>query len=118
MFSRRTTLFWRHDNEIGNAYGSTLIRMLLGSDFNKSLKSKAFTVMETLFTPGCPCCAEELGAGGVPAAPSEPRRHSESAPKEFLRKELTQCQYCYKSKNSGITLQKCAACLIDVYCVC
>ncbi|KAF8175907.1 hypothetical protein K438DRAFT_1847259 [Mycena galopus ATCC 62051] len=33
-----------------------------------------------------------------------------------LRKELIQCQFCYKSKGSGVTLQKCAGCKIDLYC--
>lgn len=73
--------------------------------------------MDNFFHPGCPECAQEQGANGVPIAPGK-HRHAQSDPAEPIRKELTQCQYCFKSRAAGVTLQKCAACKIDIYCVC
>ena len=69
------------------------------------------------FHPDCPDCAQELGLGGVPPAPGK-HRHPVSDPAETNRKELTQCQHCYKSRAAGAVLQKCAACKVDLYCVC
>jgi len=69
-----------------------------------------------LFNPNCPCCVQEMGLNGVPPAPSSGHRHPESDASESARKDLTQCQYCFKSRGSGITLQKCAACKVDMYC--
>ncbi|KAF8202741.1 hypothetical protein K438DRAFT_1758055 [Mycena galopus ATCC 62051] len=72
----------------------------------------------SVFNSNCPeCVAERIDPtikGDAPPAPCH--RHAMSDPKETLRKELTQCQYCLKSKGSGATLQKCGACLIDIYC--
>ncbi|KAI0076495.1 hypothetical protein K474DRAFT_1662851 [Panus rudis PR-1116 ss-1] len=65
--------------------------------------------MDNLFTPGCPCCMEELGIGGVPPAPESNHRHPNSIPKEPFRKELTQCQNCWKSKSSEVSLFRCEA---------
>ncbi|KAJ7689951.1 hypothetical protein B0H17DRAFT_1134667 [Mycena rosella] len=39
-----------------------------------------------------------------------------SDPKETGCKELTERQYCYKSKGPGVSLQKCGACQVDLYC--
>ncbi|KAJ7331049.1 hypothetical protein DFH08DRAFT_882204 [Mycena albidolilacea] len=66
------------------------------------------------FNPNCPHCVEEhvhqtLNAD-APSAPSH--RYSTSDPKETLR----QCQYCFKSKGAGVTLQRCGTYEIDIYC--
>ncbi|KAF5325093.1 hypothetical protein D9619_010016 [Psilocybe cf. subviscida] len=38
-------------------------------------------------------------------------------PKDWVRKELTQCQHCYKSRMSGgAKLSKCGGCKIAQYC--
>jgi hypothetical protein len=71
--------------------------------------------MEGLFHPDCPDCAQELGLNGVPPAPGKHRAVSD--PAETNRKELTQCQFCYKSRAEGAVLQKCAGCKVDLYCV-
>ncbi|KAJ6471590.1 hypothetical protein C8R47DRAFT_1297351 [Mycena vitilis] len=39
-----------------------------------------------------------------------------SGRRQTLRKELTQCQYCYKSKGPGVSLQRCGGCGVDIYC--
>ncbi|GJE89420.1 zinc finger MYND domain-containing protein [Phanerochaete sordida] len=33
-----------------------------------------------------------------------------------LRKQLTQCQHCWKHKTQGVTFKRCSACQIEVYC--
>ncbi|KAJ6454207.1 hypothetical protein C8R45DRAFT_882233 [Mycena sanguinolenta] len=71
------------------------------------------------FDPNCPHCAAERDvaeklARGAPPAPCH--RHVKSDPKETLRKELTQCQHCFKSRGPGVTLQRCGACQVDLYC--
>ncbi|KAJ6496069.1 hypothetical protein C8R45DRAFT_802451, partial [Mycena sanguinolenta] len=48
--------------------------------------------------------------------PAPCHRHPNSDPKETQRKKNTQCQYCFKSKGPGVTLHRCAACEIDLYC--
>ncbi|KAJ7731241.1 hypothetical protein B0H16DRAFT_1427548 [Mycena metata] len=70
------------------------------------------------FNPSCEhCIAERVQAALNAEAPPAPcHRHAESDPKQTIRKELTQCQYCYKSKGSGVTLRSCAACEVDMYC--
>ncbi|CAL1708653.1 unnamed protein product [Somion occarium] len=70
----------------------------------------------SLFTPGCPCCAEELGLGGIPAASGSRHRHPASDPRERGRKELTQCQQCWRSKAPGVTPFRCTGCKVDLYC--
>ncbi|OBZ69682.1 hypothetical protein A0H81_10192 [Grifola frondosa] len=37
-------------------------------------------------------------------------------PREYLRKEFIQCQNCFKSRGSGVTLSRCAGCQIELYC--
>ncbi|GJE89436.1 zinc finger MYND domain-containing protein [Phanerochaete sordida] len=32
------------------------------------------------------------------------------------RKELTQCQYCWKRKAPGVTFHRCSGCKVDIYC--
>ncbi|KAJ7866666.1 hypothetical protein B0H13DRAFT_2066421 [Mycena leptocephala] len=70
------------------------------------------------FNPSCEhCVAEHVQSTLNAEAPPAPcHRHSMSDPNQTMRKELTQCQYCYKSKGPGVTLQKCAACKVDIYC--
>ncbi|KAJ7259143.1 hypothetical protein B0H12DRAFT_1109058 [Mycena haematopus] len=75
--------------------------------------------MDDLHTD-CPQCvaervAEKLITRDAPPAPCH--QHAHSDPKETKRKELTQCQYCFKSKGPGVTLQRCGGCEIDIYCV-
>ncbi|GJE89386.1 zinc finger MYND domain-containing protein [Phanerochaete sordida] len=33
-----------------------------------------------------------------------------------LRKQLTQCQHCWKHKSHGVTFKRCSACQLEVYC--
>ncbi|KAJ7731263.1 hypothetical protein B0H16DRAFT_1893416 [Mycena metata] len=70
------------------------------------------------FNPSCKqCIAEGVKAilnAETPPAPCH--RHTESDPKQTIRKELTQCQYCHKSKGPGVTLKTCAACEVEIYC--
>ncbi|KAF7346765.1 hypothetical protein MSAN_01815000 [Mycena sanguinolenta] len=71
------------------------------------------------FNPNCPHCVAERSVAeqltrDVPSAPCH--RHVKSDPKETQRKELTQCQYCFKSRGPGVTLQRCGACEVDLYC--
>ncbi len=69
-----------------------------------------------LFNPACPCCQDDLGMHTIiPAAPGT--RNPLSDPKESVRKELTQCQHCWKRKTSDVTLFKCTGCKVEVYCV-
>ncbi|KAJ6509861.1 hypothetical protein DFH09DRAFT_1198592, partial [Mycena vulgaris] len=70
------------------------------------------------FNPSCEhCVAERVHATLNTEAPPAPcHRHLMSDPKETGRKELTQCQYCFKSKGPGVSLQKCGACSVDIYC--
>ncbi|KAF5325096.1 hypothetical protein D9619_010011 [Psilocybe cf. subviscida] len=37
--------------------------------------------------------------------------------KEPVRKELMQCQFCYRSRLAGATLSRCSGCQIAFYCV-
>ncbi|KAJ7851421.1 hypothetical protein B0H14DRAFT_3866343 [Mycena olivaceomarginata] len=39
-----------------------------------------------------------------------------SSKKEKIHRELTECQYCYKSKSPKVSLQKCAGCKVDLNC--
>ncbi|KAJ7168006.1 hypothetical protein C8R46DRAFT_1094683 [Mycena filopes] len=70
------------------------------------------------YNDSCPhCVAERVHATLNAEAPPAPcHRHAESDPKQTLRNELTQCQYCHKSKGPGVTLRKCASCEVDIYC--
>ncbi|KAJ7156722.1 hypothetical protein C8R46DRAFT_1114977 [Mycena filopes] len=70
------------------------------------------------YNDSCPhCVAERVHATLNAEAPPAPcHRHVESDPKQTLRNELTQCQYCFKSKGPGVDLRKCAACKVDLYC--
>ncbi|KAJ3485122.1 hypothetical protein NLI96_g5168 [Meripilus lineatus] len=70
------------------------------------------------FTPGCPCCIEEVGLGNgpLPEPTAGKHRHPILDPNESLRNESTQCQYCYKNKETGVTFFRCSACMIDFYC--
>ncbi|KAJ6454203.1 hypothetical protein C8R45DRAFT_1038349 [Mycena sanguinolenta] len=71
------------------------------------------------FNPNCPHCVAERDAAEqfVSNAPSAScHRHVQFDPKGSQRKELIQCQYCFKSKGPGVTLQRCGACEIDLYC--
>lgn len=71
------------------------------------------------FNPNCTSCQDELVAaihGEVP--PANNTRHPESDRHETLRKGLTQCQRCFKSRGSGVTLSKCSGCNVELYCVC
>jgi hypothetical protein len=72
------------------------------------------TVMDS-FNPNCPHCVEEHTHKTLNAdAPPAPcHHHSMSDPNETLH----QCQYCFKLKGAGVTLQRCGACKIDIYCV-
>jgi len=58
--------------------------------------------------PPCDC--------GIPDASQATHRHPESDPTEFVRNALIQCQYCWKSKASGVALKRCAGCQIAWYC--
>lgn len=71
------------------------------------------------FDPSCEHCIAEQANNylnsEIPPAPCH--RHATSDRKETMRKELTQCQYCYKSRGPGVTLQKCGGCQSALYCV-
>ncbi|KAJ7226789.1 hypothetical protein GGX14DRAFT_417388 [Mycena pura] len=71
-----------------------------------------------VFNPSCPhCVAEKVNATLKAEAPPAPcHRHAMSDRSETMRKELTQCQHCWKSKGDGVSLRKCAACKVDLYC--
>ncbi|KAJ7101960.1 hypothetical protein C8R44DRAFT_988280 [Mycena epipterygia] len=70
------------------------------------------------FDPSCEHCIAEQANNylnsEIPPAPGH--RHATSDPKETMRKELTQCQYCYKSRGPGVSLQKCGGCQSALYC--
>jgi len=46
----------------------------------------------------------------------EPEPHPESDPKETQRKELTQCQNCFKSRAEGARMSRCSRCKVEMYC--
>ena len=62
----------------------------------------------------CPTCR---ALAAIPHAPTGGQRHPFSDPQQQARKELTQCQSCFKSKAEGAKLFKCSACKVDLYCV-
>ncbi|KAJ7331017.1 hypothetical protein DFH08DRAFT_882148 [Mycena albidolilacea] len=64
------------------------------------------------FDPNCPRCVAEHVHGTLTsnAPPAPCRRHILPDPKETLRKELTQCQYCFKSKGPDVALQRYGGC--------
>ncbi|TFK63399.1 hypothetical protein BDN72DRAFT_847659 [Pluteus cervinus] len=66
-------------------------------------------------TFSCPCCGEDVVHYPIPAAPDHANPLS-AKKSDSLVNDLTQCQYCSKSKAQGATLSKCAGCLIDIYC--
>lgn len=75
------------------------------------------TVMNTP-SENCYDFLEELGLGiNPPPAPKHNHRHPQSDPKEFERNHLVQCQYCFEPKTSGVTLLRCGACKVEIYCV-
>ncbi|KAE9387974.1 hypothetical protein BT96DRAFT_1004630 [Gymnopus androsaceus JB14] len=57
-----------------------------------------------------------LLSGLVPPKVPTQQRHPSSNPRESLRKELDQCQNCWRSRGSGKSLMKCAGCRIEKYC--
>ncbi|KIK70137.1 hypothetical protein GYMLUDRAFT_34606 [Collybiopsis luxurians FD-317 M1] len=70
------------------------------------------------FSPSYPSAeviARLLSSKAPPKVPSH-HRHPSSDPREPLRKELDQCQTCWRSKEPGRPLMKCAGCQIEKYC--
>ncbi|OCH84731.1 hypothetical protein OBBRIDRAFT_829312 [Obba rivulosa] len=52
--------------------------------------------------------------GKVPA--TDKKRHPNSDPDEKIRKLLTQCQYCFKSRGHEVKLYRCSECSNELYC--